>query len=137
MTPNCAMIICVEIIVSIWGISSAGRARGSQSRGQGFDPPILHSFCQTSSVILAGGVFFSLFLFCSNNIIVYYNTIVHCIFFANTVYWIYLTVIPISKGDCAWPAKQLPIRSIQCVISKTSRICSTKASPCMEQKTHF
>lgn len=24
------------------GISSAGRARGSQSRGQGFDPPILH-----------------------------------------------------------------------------------------------
>ncbi len=24
------------------GISSAGRARGSQSRGQGFDPPMLH-----------------------------------------------------------------------------------------------
>ncbi len=26
----------------LWGISSAGRALGSQSRGQGFDPPILH-----------------------------------------------------------------------------------------------
>ncbi len=26
-----------------WGISSAGRAFGSQSRGQGFDSPILHS----------------------------------------------------------------------------------------------
>ena len=25
-----------------WGISSVGRALGSQSRGQGFDPPILH-----------------------------------------------------------------------------------------------
>lgn len=26
----------------IWGISSAGRAPGSQSGGQGFDPPMLH-----------------------------------------------------------------------------------------------
>ena len=25
-----------------WGISSAGRALGSQSRGQGFEPPMLH-----------------------------------------------------------------------------------------------
>ena len=25
-----------------WGISSAGRAPGSQSGGQGFDPPMLH-----------------------------------------------------------------------------------------------
>ena len=28
--------------VIIRGISSAGRARGSQSRGQGFDPPKIH-----------------------------------------------------------------------------------------------
>ena len=35
-------IICAEISALIRGISSAGRARGSQSRGQGFDPPILH-----------------------------------------------------------------------------------------------
>ena len=26
----------------LWGISSAGRAQGSQSWGQGFDPPMLH-----------------------------------------------------------------------------------------------
>ena len=26
----------------MWGISSAGRAPGSQSGGQGFDPPMLH-----------------------------------------------------------------------------------------------
>ena len=29
-------------ITVIWGISSAGRAPGSQSGGQGFDPPMLH-----------------------------------------------------------------------------------------------
>ena len=32
-------------ISRVRGISSAGRARGSQSRGQGFDPPILHQEC--------------------------------------------------------------------------------------------
>ena len=29
-------------VLFFWGISSAGRAQGSQSWGQGFDPPMLH-----------------------------------------------------------------------------------------------
>lgn len=36
-----------------WGISSAGRARGSQSRGQGFDPPMLHQEFYRSDIIPA------------------------------------------------------------------------------------
>ena len=39
----------------LWGISSAGRARGSQSRGQWFDPPILHHIAAS---ILACRFFF-------------------------------------------------------------------------------
>ena len=32
------------VTTEAWGISSAGRAPGSQSGGQGFDPPMLHFF---------------------------------------------------------------------------------------------
>ena len=40
-----------------WGCSSAGRASGSQSEGQGFDPPQLHHAFQGVGEFLAGPLF--------------------------------------------------------------------------------
>ena len=40
--------------VPIWGISSAGRAQGSQSWGQGFDPPMLHQLPVAKRPIFQG-----------------------------------------------------------------------------------
>ena len=45
-----------------WAISSAGRAPGSQSRGQGFDPPMVHHKIPNPAVLEIAGffLFFSL-----------------------------------------------------------------------------
>ena len=39
------------IIDSLRGISSAGRAPGSQSGGQGFDPPMLHGHLDVGTAV--------------------------------------------------------------------------------------
>ena len=36
---------------SVWGCSSVGRARGSHSRGQGFESPQLHQYLKHASLL--------------------------------------------------------------------------------------
>ena len=40
--------------INIWGISSVGRAPGSQSGGQGFDPPMLHHWTHIRTIHCMG-----------------------------------------------------------------------------------
>ena len=49
---NSAKACAIMIFGEMRGISSVGRARGSQSRGQGFDPPMLHQKRKSSTKVL-------------------------------------------------------------------------------------